>query len=573
MIQKQKRHVNDKTVRHWAGIFLALISLLVLTIQPVLAQDLLFTVPQSTADIYINVDGTASIDYMYIFDNRNNGAPIDAVDIGMPTNNYDLSSVTATINGQPVESIEDSPYVHPGIAANLGDGTIQPGQTGELNVHIGKVERMLFKANTQESEPYASFNFQPNYFSSDFVRGQTDMTVTLHLPAGLQSEEPRYFKPSNWPGAEEPEKGLDAQGNVYYRWHAADASSSEQYTFGSAFPARLVPAAALLTEVPRVNFDSDTLCLGIFCLGFAAFIGLTIYATTVGNRKRKLQYLPPRISVEGNGIKRGLTAVEAAILMEQPMDKILTMILFSVLKKGAAEVTSRNPLTIKVAGTLPEDMRTYETEFLTAMAETKQADQRRQLQDMMTNLVRSVSEKMRGFSRKETVTYYQDIMNKAWAQIEQAQTPEMKMKTFDDAMDWSMLDRRFTERTRGAFGPQPVFLPGWWWRYDPSFSRGSFSGPSVSQPSVQTSGNRPPQGVSLPNLPGADFASSMAAGMQTFASGVVGDLTAFTGGVTNKTNPAPKPTSSSSGRSGGGGSCACACACAGCACACAGGGR
>ena len=61
------------------------------------------------------------------------------------------------------------------------------------------------------------------------------------------------------------------------------------------------------------------------------------------------------------------------------------------------------------------------------------------------------------------------------------------------------------------------------------------------------------------------------------AAGVVGDLTGFTGGVTNRTNPIPvsTPRSGSGGFRGGGGghSCACACACAGCACACAGGGR
>ena len=33
-------------------------------------------------------------------------------------------------------------------------------------------------------------------------------------------------------------------------------------------------------------------------------------------RSRKLKYFPPKISIEGHGIKRGLTAVEAGILME-----------------------------------------------------------------------------------------------------------------------------------------------------------------------------------------------------------------------------------------------------------------
>jgi hypothetical protein len=42
----------------------------------------------------------------------------------------------------------------------------------------------------------------------------------------------------------------------------------------------------------------------------------------------------PKVSIEGHGIKRSLTAVEAAILLEQPMDKILTMILFGTIKKA-----------------------------------------------------------------------------------------------------------------------------------------------------------------------------------------------------------------------------------------------
>ena len=61
-----------------------------------------------------------------------------------------------------------------------------------------------------------------------------------------------------------------------------------------------------------------------------------------------MQYLPPKISIEGHGIKRGLTAVEAAIVMEQPMDKVLTMILFGVIKKSAASVKSREPLDVEV---------------------------------------------------------------------------------------------------------------------------------------------------------------------------------------------------------------------------------
>jgi len=567
------KSMRGPTIRKTLSIFCLLLlalSLLGILARPVFAQTYLFWVDQSSADLYINEDGTVSVEYTYLFRNDPSADPIDAVDVGVPTSDYDLSSVTGSVNGQPVTDIGESPYVKPGIALNLKGLSIPPGKSAEVKVRIGVIRNMLFKANTNEKEPYASFQYTPNYYGSDFVVGKTDMTVTLHLPPGLQPEEPRYFNPKNWPGSQEPTKtGYDSENRVYYTWNSPDASSSKDYIFGSAFPARVVPAAALLTEVP-FKFDTELICPMLFCLGFVGFTGLSIYGSIVGDRKRKLQYLPPKLSVEGNGIKRGLTAVEAGILMGEPMDKILTMIMFSVLKKGSARVVTHNPIKLEVTEPVSPDLQSYETTFLKAMSTDKKAEQRTSLQTMMTDLVKSVSEKMRGFSRKETVEYYKSIMEKAWKQVEEAQTPEIKMKAFDDAMDWTMLDRRFNDRSRDVFGPQPVFLPTWWSRYDPSMGRASMA---PSGPTMSTSHNAPPQGVSLPSLPGSTFAGSLVAGMQNFSSTVVGDLTSFTSGVTQKTNPIPKATSSGTRSGGGGRSCACACACAGCACACAGGGR
>ena len=568
-----------------SGFFLLIMlaSLLAMSIQPVSAQTYLFRIEQSSADLYVNADGTVTILYSYLFSNDPSADPMDAIDIGVPTTSYDLASVSATVNEQPITDISESPYVKPGVALNLGRLRIPPGKTGVVTVRIGVVRNMIFKASAQgtdgnPSEPYASFQFTPNYYGSDFVWGNTDMTVTLHLPAGLEATEPRYCLPKNWPGSSEPtEVGYDQQERVYYRWRAEGANSSTNYIFGASFPSRMVPASALMTEVP---FNLEDAIPVLFCLGLFGFTAVSIYGSVVGERKRKLQYLPPKLSVEGNGIKRGLTAIEAAIIMEQPMDKILTMILFSVLKKGAATVVSQDPVELQVSDPPVSDLHPYEVEFIQAMetsgaeSRNQKGKQRARLQAMMTSLVKSVSEKMRGFSRKDTVAYYQTIMKKAWQQVEDAQTPELKMKYFDDAMDWTMLDREFDDRTRRTFGPQPVYVPGWWWRYHPpASSAGRVNIPAG--PHVDTSHNAAPQGVNLPTLPGSEFAGSVVSGMQNFSSNVVGNLSSFTGGVTNKTNPAPKTTSSSSGSRGGGGgrSCACACACAGCACACAGGGR
>lgn len=575
-ILKKRTEVRRKI---WQAIvvFLAISLLLGLSIYPATAQTYRFSIPESTAEVYVNGDGTVTIDYTYLFQNSTSADPIDIVDVGMPTTSYDLGSVTATINGMNVQRVAKSEYVDPGVEIHLGENAIQPGNSGELRVHIGTVRRILFKSNAEESEAYASFQFQPNFYGSEFVSGKTRMTVTLFLPPGLTEAEPRYFTPQGWPGTDEPEAGYDSQDRVFYRWSSDNATSSTAYVFGASFPARIVPDAVLLTET-KVSFDIESLCPWIFCLGFAGFMGLTVWASITGNKKRRLQYLPPKVAVEGNGVKRGLTAVEAALLLEQPMDKILTMILFSVIKKGAATITSRDPMKLDITDPPPDKLRTYEIDFITAMALDRPRENRIGLQQMMTSLVKSVSEKMRGFSLKETKAYYQDIMNKAWQQVEQAQTPEMKMQLFDEAMDWTMLDKDFDGHTRKVFGPGPVILPTWWGRYDPTYTRPATQSTTTSLPSVPSAGNRPPTGVSLPSLPGSDFAASMVTGMQAFSSKVIGDVTSFTGGVTEKTNPPPKPaaTSSRSGgsRGGGGGrSCACACACAGCACACAGGGR
>jgi hypothetical protein len=135
-----------------------------------------------------------------------------------------------------------------------------------------------------------------------------------------------------------------------------------------------------------------------------------------------------------------------------------------------------------------------------------------------------------------------------------------------------MLGKDYENQTKEVFSTGPVFVPMWWGHFDPTYHAPSTPVSTGIPSGGGQSGNVT---VTLPSLPGADFAASMVSGVQNFAGNLVGDITAFTSGVTNKTNPPPPPPPPSSYRGGGGGghSCACACACAGCACACAGGGR
>jgi hypothetical protein len=535
----------------------------------VAAQSYTFNLSQETVNVFWNSDGTMALDYVFTFVNDPAGHVIDFVDVGMPNGNFDMGTITADVSGKTVNISSDfqgdGPY---GFSVDMGAYPIQPGQTGSVHVSIGRITQVLQK-DSSEPATYASGVFAPAYFTTAY--GDENLTVIFHLPPGVQSQEPRYHpSQGGWPCADQPATGYDDQNRITYTWQCSTASGSTQYTFGASFPVQYVPAGAIYTP-PAFDFGGFISGLmsnlsGFCCFGFfiLVFVGAPILSA-VNQNKRKLQYLPPKIQIEGHGIKRGLTAVESGILMEQPLDKVMTMILFGVVKKNAATVVTRDPLKLQLADPLPADLRDYETDFLQAFADPELASRRKKLQEMTVKLVNSISEKMKGFSRKETIAYYQNIMERAWQQIEAAGTPEVKSQMYDESLEWTMLDKNYDDRTRRVF-TGPIFVPMWWGRYDPGYHPVSTaSTPSLSVPS---SGGRSPV-----SLPGSAFAASVVTGVQGFSSRVLGDVKSFTSGVTNRTNPVPVSKSGGSHSGGGGRSCACACACAGCACACAGGGR
>jgi len=564
---------------HWKKIFVVIAALLILVSGSSVsyAQDYSFSLDQEVVDVWINQDGSVTLEYWFTFSCDPGAHPIDAVDLGLPTGDYNLSGFSADVDGVAVDRI-DRDYQGGGdygVAVWLGSGTIGPGQSGTVHVFVDRVGEMVYQ-DSDDAE-YASTEFSPTWFGSQFSHGSTDLTVYFHLPVDVQPDEPRYHRsPSGWP-QEQPDAALDDDSRVVYIWHNSEAAPDRQYTFGASFPRRYVAEGAVQQPPSALEMifggimSAITTTLSCCCnpvplvfLGFAAFIGFSIW----GQRKRKMQYLPPSMKVEGVGVKRGLTAVEAAILLETPLNRIMTMILFGLLKKGAVTVLDDKPLKIQANEPLPEKLRSYETAFLEAVKKDGTLSEK-QLRKMMVALIKEVNNKMKGFSRKESVTYYKSIVKQAWQQVEGAETPEVRGQRFDEQLGWTMLDDDFEERTNRTFRTGPVFVPMWWGYYHP-WGRTQPAGAarvSPSRPSAPAMGR-----AQLPTLPGAAFAATIVNGVQTTAGGIVKNLTGFTGGVTQVTNPPPK---TSGGRSYGGGrsSCACACACAGCACACAGGGR
>jgi hypothetical protein len=563
-----------KKLRLLASI--VLILMMFSMVSGVAAQSYSFNLTKEVVNVYWNSDGTMALDYVFTFANDPGGHVIDYVDVGMPNGNFDMNTASADANGHSLP-VSQSDYQGngSGFSVVMGSDAIQPGQTGSVHVAVGSLTGVLYPStDSGKTTTYASGQFAPAYFST--AHGSENLTVVFHLPPGVQPAESIYYPATGgWPCDANPQPDLDPQGRVRFTWSCTNANGSTEYIFGMSFPNSYVPAGAIGAAPSALGFDISGIISGIMsnlsgfcCVGFfiLLFVGAPILSA-INSNKRKLAYLPPKIQIEGHGIKRGLTAVEAGILMEQPLDKVMTMILFGVVKKNAATVVTRDPLKLQLTDPLPDGLQDYEKDFLAAFANNDLAARRKGLQEMTVKLVNSLSDKMKGFSRKESIAYYQSIMERAWQQIEAAGTPEVKSQMYDESLEWTMLDKNYDERTRRVF-TGPIFIPMWWGRYDPGYHPVSTgSGPSVP---VSSSGGR----SSVGSLPGSAFAASVVTGVQGFSSKVLGDVKSFTSGVTNRTNPAPVVKSGGGGFSGGGGhSCACACACAGCACACAGGGR
>jgi hypothetical protein len=555
--------------------------LLVLWPGSAFAQAYTFNISEETVNVLLNEDGSATLDYTIVFNNDPNAHPIDFVDLGMPNTSFIDSSITADVNGVGVNDISrggfqgTGPGVVAGVAIGLGGQTISPGKKGTVHVHVGQVQNLL-QPDTQKGQ--ASAVFAPAWFST--AHGETNLTVVFQFPKSVSEKDATYH--SSQPGwADQPIGMVNESGLVIFTWNNPGVTMNHEIDFGASFPSTLFPNGVSAPGTTSTASTNQGLAYGgLFLL---LLIGGGAYF--MSTNRNKTAYESPKVSIEGYSIKRGLTAVQAAVLLKEPIDKILTMILFSVVKKGAAQVTSTAPLEINIIDPHRTDLESYETSFLEAFSRGSGSNEAIHdgLASAMVKLFQDVDRSMEGFDRQQTVDYYRNIVRDAWTQVEAADTPEVTSQKFEQNLSWALLDKEYAPRTQRLFEAKQVFLPTWWLHLDPTIhhsSAGLLPTPQVSVPGSSAAAGTPTGNINPPVLPGADFAASVVRGTQNFSSQVIGDINTFTQDVNQKAfaPPPPQPPSqsffgsSSTHRptyhprpSGGGGH--------HCACACAGGGR
>ncbi len=519
------------------------------------AQTYRFEIPKYVCNLSLSSYASLEIYYELTIRCQPGADPIDIVDIGFPTAGYDLESVAAELDGVQLTTIRPSEYIAIGVEIPLGENRIMPGETAVLRVS-GVNPGMAFRDSSDPA--LASTEFSPTWFDPVCLQGQSDCTVTFAFPQGADSLSVRHHElpfTDAW---------VSDDGRVVYEWRF-QRNMSSQYWLGVSYPADLITGEIATAYNPndgwrppsRSWFENacPAICGGVFPVGFLLLMFLAIRK----GRSRRLEYLPPRLGVEGTGIKRGLTAPMAAMLLELKLDKVSALILYGLVLKGAVDLDipaaggegSARP-SMKRNTPEPEGLNEYEKDFLAALKDDspgRSSMDPDKLRLAFVKMVKELKEKMAGFSAKETREYYRSIISSAWRTAAGAGTPEAVGAVLSDNLQWMMMDDDFDSRLGRLPGtavfPIPVLHP-------------------------QGAG-RLMTGQGSVNM--VQACSRIAGSLESAAGGFVSSFTSLASGVTAVTNPIPVSTTRSGGGRSGGSSCACACACAGCACACAGGGR
>ena len=234
------------------------------------------------------------------------------------------------------------------------------------------------------------------------------------------------------------------------------------FDVGVGFPASYVQVHYDPTTDPNLggggNIIDDMIALTclLFPLTFIAIIIGGMISAVRSAAKRREDYFDPKLSVVGAGPRRDLTAVEAAIIMERPLEDVATMVLFGLIRKGKVKVLSESlPMRLQKLSETGE--HAYENAYLGAIRPDGTMD-RNMLRICLVDLIKATSKKVEGFDFNATQNYYRTIVETAWRQVIDSKTPEEIASVLNERNDWMMIDNDYEGRMRRTVFPLPVLI-------------------------------------------------------------------------------------------------------------------
>ncbi len=534
-----------RTHRKTSILVALIVSLLLLSIpvaqNQVHAAELVYHLDKEWAKVWVNSDG--SIDILYNVTLTIDQGSIGIITIGMPAKGF-TAQYAKDLSEASLQTSDASSGDYYGVDVTLRSRVYAPSSVTIVLYAI--VPNMVYEDSQNPGN--VGLQFSP----SDWEVTIRDLRTLIVLPQGVKQNEIKTNV--NWDGL------LTEDSSYVVYWERKYVGANQKYLFGVSFPKQYV--TSYVTTGPNVWL------IAAIILSVAGLIFVVILIL----RRRKMPYDRPRVMAESLGPARGLTAVEAAVVLDQPPVKVLTMILFGLTLKRALAIVATIPLVrVRVEKRVeqPPQLRYYDLDFLRAVEEEGTLDEG-ELALTYTTLKQQVDRKLRGYSREETVNYYKSTVEKAWKQLSEAGTPELRGEVLDKELDWLILDQDYRDRFRTTLPPDTIIVisrPEDYWY--PRLPRPLPSPAPTPMPTPTTPPTAPREPL---RIPGSDVADSIVKGIEDTSNRLVKNVESFTKTIL----PPPPPTKREPIRRSATcacacAHCACACACVGCACACASG--
>jgi hypothetical protein len=516
------------------------------------AQDRVYTFDHEWVQIFINQDGTIDLTYNVTL-TLTSGDAINYVQLGQPKSDFTRGEAVDQY-GHQLETTDSSSGSNYQVQVNL----YQPLTAGNTIWFTVTTNVAGMISNDTQNPGNYGMQFAPQWMPVSI----NDVRVQIVLPPNVAINEVKTPPDKFWNSTS------IVEGRVAVFWQIPVLQPNEQYLLGVSFPA---------DSLPNYNPTQSSGGIGLETIALIALpIIALIVIIVVIQVARKSTYSSPKVSMETLGIRRGLTAVEASYLLDMKPTQIVTEILYSLLQKRALWVESTNPaLKLRImplfqnkTGTAENPLRYYEIDFLNALKDAEGTLDEEKLAHTVIFLRDTVEQKLRGYSRRDTVDYYRKIVTKAWSQVEQAGTVDLTSKAYDEQLLWLLLDPNYRSRTETTFRDRPFQpSPFWFWYW---YGYRHYNPHPTYTPNVDA----PAQAAKPPTIPGAQFADNIATAVEKTSSNIVTDIEKFANAIipvqTQKASHTPARREAECVCACA--ACACACACVSCACACAGGG-
>jgi hypothetical protein len=542
-------------------LFIVSCTSMILIVNSVLGQTRAYHLEREGVKVWMNQDGTIDLFYniTLVLDS---GDDIHFITVGQPNGDFTLGQASDQYGNNLAISDASSgnDYI---VRVNLASA-LTAGHKIWFTLTTN-VAHMIY--NDSKMNPgNVGMQFTPTWWDQATV---SDLRILVVLPPNVTIGEVKTLTNVEW-------NSTSFEGSqLTLFFEKQDLSPGQRYPIGVSFPKQYVQSYDPFPPEGGQPFNIDPSTIIAIVIGLVLFVGLLVSVLTVVAKAARKQYLSPQLSMETLGIRRGLTAVEASYLLDMKPTRLVTEILYSLLKKRAVWVENTKPsIKIKIMpqfedkqGTIETPLRYYEIDFLQALKTDGTLDEEKLARTIMS-LRDNVEAKIRGYRRADTIAYYKNVVAKAWEQVEQAGTTELASNAYDEQLLWLLLDPNVKTHTDTIFHDrifQPIPLWFWYWYGYQQYSPHPTYIPNIQNPALST----PP-----PSIPGSDFANNIATSLEGTANNIVVNIEKFANAIipSAPAKASHDPVHHDAACVCACHACACACACVSCACACAGGG-